>query len=34
MGRLSLEWRILEGRDYPLLWWALVEEDETETIEN
>jgi len=27
-------WWILEGQDYPRLWWELVEEDMTETAEN
>jgi hypothetical protein len=27
-------WWILEGQDYPRLWWELIEGDETETIEN
>jgi The GLUG motif len=27
-------WWILEGQDYPRLWWELLEEDVTETIEN
>jgi len=34
MGRLNLRGWILEGQDYLCLWWELVEEDETETIQN